>query len=215
MLDFLSDGSGSNPDSRIDMEKEENRFVKSGRKGGLNSIIHLKEWHEHCVKQYMKSPKICNRCNEIIPYEKRRNKYCSKRCAALSNNKLFPRTHNGVPFPNCKKCGKKLKHHGNFCKECKGLMHEEKIINCGDFGHPVLSTVRRYLIKIRGYKCEQCKNSIWDGKPIPLDTHHINGNSGDNRLENLKLLCPNCHSLTDNFKSKNKGNGKRKRKSWG
>ena len=41
------------------------------------------------------------------------------------------------------------------------------------------------------------------GKPIPLELHHINGINTDNRLENLKFLCPNCHAFTDSYRGKN------------
>lgn len=48
-------------------------------------------------------------------------------------------------------------------------------------------------------RCELCGNSEWMGKPIKLQLHHIDGNHDNNSLENLQILCPNCHSLTDNF----------------
>ena len=51
--------------------------------------------------------------------------------------------------------------------------------------------------------CENCGLSIWQGSPIPLQLHHINGNRVDNRIENLQVLCPNCHALTDNYCGKN------------
>lgn len=57
---------------------------------------------------------------------------------------------------------------------------------------------------LKEYKCECCNNTEWLGKPIKLELHHINGNHNDNRLENLQLLCPNCHSFTDTYRSKNK-----------
>lgn len=50
--------------------------------------------------------------------------------------------------------------------------------------------------------CEICGISTWLGKKLTLQLHHINGNHNDNRLENLQILCPNCHTLTDNFGNK-------------
>ena len=52
-------------------------------------------------------------------------------------------------------------------------------------------------------KCEVCGNSTWQGKELALELHHINGNPFDNRIENLQILCPNCHSITENYKGKN------------
>jgi hypothetical protein len=50
--------------------------------------------------------------------------------------------------------------------------------------------------------CDHCKQEKWFDHPIPLELHHINGDRHDNRLENLKILCPNCHALTDNHAGK-------------
>lgn len=52
------------------------------------------------------------------------------------------------------------------------------------------------------YKCSSCKLSEWMGYKIPLEVDHINGIHTDNRIENLRFLCPNCHALTDTYKGK-------------
>lgn len=54
-------------------------------------------------------------------------------------------------------------------------------------------------------KCYSCNNSEWLGKPIALELEHINGDSFDNTIENLTILCPNCHAQTDTYRGKNKG----------
>lgn len=54
-------------------------------------------------------------------------------------------------------------------------------------------------------RCECCKRTEWMGKEIPLELHHKNGVNNDNRIENLEILCPNCHALTDNYRGLNKG----------
>lgn len=53
-------------------------------------------------------------------------------------------------------------------------------------------------------KCYACKNTSWMGKPIPIELEHINGNRFDNRIENLTILCPNCHAQTTTYRGKNK-----------
>lgn len=64
------------------------------------------------------------------------------------------------------------------------------------------------IINLRGRKCECCGFTEWLGKPINLEIHHIDGNHNNNELENIQLLCPNCHSYTDNYCGKNTNTGK-------
>lgn len=66
------------------------------------------------------------------------------------------------------------------------------------------STLKKRLIKegIKEYKCEKCGITDWNGEEIVLELHHINGDHFDNRLENLQILCPNCHSQTPTHRGK-------------
>ena len=65
--------------------------------------------------------------------------------------------------------------------------------------------LRNRLIKdnIKSNQCEKCNNSTWLDMPIKLELHHKDGNKYNNNLNNLELLCPNCHSYTDTYKGKN------------
>ena len=59
------------------------------------------------------------------------------------------------------------------------------------------------IIHLRGHRCENCGATSWLGNKIPLEVHHKDGDSLNNDLKNLTLLCPNCHALTNNYRGKN------------
>ena len=66
-----------------------------------------------------------------------------------------------------------------------------------------ISQAIKALTFMRGHSCERCNQKEWLGKPIPLEVHHIDGDSLNNEMSNLELLCPNCHALTDNYRGRN------------
>ena len=67
--------------------------------------------------------------------------------------------------------------------------------------------LKKRLLKegVKKYRCECCGNTEWMGEPIALELHHVNGVKDDLRIENLQILCPNCHAFTDNYRGKNIG----------
>ena len=111
------------------------------------------------------------------------------------------------------------------CKKCDAVIHRPKsallVQNlcryCTDnlrFIQGEISdrnTLRRHLIKNRGYKCESCEGEKWLEQLIPLEVDHIDGNAGDSKPNNIRLLCPNCHALMPTSKGKNRGNGRKSR----
>ena len=76
-------------------------------------------------------------------------------------------------------------------------------------GHTSTTNLKKKIIRegLKEYKCEKCGITEWQGEPISLQIHHINGDHHDNRLENLQFLCPNCHSQTDTYAGKNSSRG--------
>ena len=74
--------------------------------------------------------------------------------------------------------------------------------------------VRKYLFEKYNNACEKCGWNIPHPKnnKVPLEIHHKDGNYKNSRLDNIELLCPNCHSLTPNHGSRNNGNGRKSRK---
>ena len=95
---------------------------------------------------------------------------------------------------------------GNKCQQ--ELSMKDKVKN----GTASVKTLKRFLIHEHGNKCWTCGITEWNNNPIVMDLEHIDGNSENNNLENLSIICPNCHSQTPTYKGKNVGNGRHSRK---
>jgi 5-methylcytosine-specific restriction endonuclease McrA len=80
---------------------------------------------------------------------------------------------------------------------------------CENSGHRNTDIKKRIISKkLLDLKCSECGIVEWNNKPISLQLDHINGINDDNRIENLRFLCPNCHSQTDTWGTKNWKNKK-------
>lgn len=99
----------------------------------------------------------------------------------------------------------------------RGCQHEHRKLkssNKFDEGSVLFyETQRRILSERYGYQCSMCSIDSWNGQKLTLQVDHIDGDPGNNRGSNLRLLCPNCHSLTPTYKGGNKNNPKQDRRS--
>lgn len=117
------------------------------------------------------------------------------------------------PEYTCSTCGKASTGYGKYCGwECYSLVHKQQLAqnraeNLKN-GKLKNKTLRRYLLSLLPNICSSCQRDTWMNKPIPLDVDHKDGNSDNNLIENLRFLCPNCHSQTTTYKAKNKGSGR-------
>ena len=121
-------------------------------------------------------------------------KYICLKCGEESH-----RTPNSLGKFCSVKCATEYKYKQSIRAWKEGRVSGTSCYNCSDF-------VRKYLFDKYHSKCQVCgwgEVNSFTGK-VPLQVHHIDGNSCNNREENLQLLCPNCHSLTENFGSRNK-----------
>lgn len=159
----------------------------------------------------------CPECNTIFHCgENLRKRFCSHSCAAKSSNRTRIRV-DANPLAPCKRCGKTVKWRGSiYCsKDCKqadilqGWLEGKRGSEWGNLP----SLVRKYLFETRGRKCEICG---WDeihpvSGVVPVEIDHIDGDSRNHRIENLKILCPNHHALTPTYRNLNPRGRKRKK----
>lgn len=166
-------------------------------------------------KQWLKSKERHNYClqcgREILGVDRFRKKFCNSSCAAkYTKNRKKPQKH-------CLLCGNPISYRQKFCSlKCQNdYIYKTYIENWlsgienGLTGkYEISSHVRRYLLEYNNYTCQtpECgcnwKNP-YTGKSI-LQIHHIDGDCTNNKFENLQLLCPNCHTMTENYGSRNK-----------
>ena len=155
----------------------------------------------------------CETCDsEFTPKRNTTGKYCSRSCSATASNSRVPRRIRTGP-KDCAVCAKPVQAGRTHCSaDCRGkakILPWLKGEESGSYANGTLKKVIRYwLIEQAGNKCTECG---W-GKQNPILGHailtvdHVDGNWQNNSVDNLKVLCYNCHTLTPTFGSLNWNN---------
>jgi hypothetical protein len=184
--------------------------AECGKLGVETSKIIMAEQKQNRINEYLKSPNHCRQCNSLLEYESRNKTFCNRSCAATHNNLSKSKSiiwnclhcsSQHITAPHLVKqycsrdCFNQAKKSFTFTKLLDGKIKDR-------------STIKRHFLSEYGQRCQSCQLEEWLGKPIPLEVDHIDGNAGNNDFNNIRLLCPNCHGLTDTWKGRNKGNGR-------
>jgi hypothetical protein len=164
--------------------------------------------------KYNQSPKLCKHCQSLIPYPKRHtNNFCNQSCSASYTN-----TRRRLkPIRNCFCCNKELVGRSSmkYCSnKCQKQYEREQLRNdwYNNGNSPGWTAIKSILFEDRGNNCEVCGIREWNHKPLSLEIDHIDGNHSNNDPDNLRIICPNCHSQTDTYKAKNVGKGRHYRR---
>lgn len=163
------------------------------------------------LHQFKNGKWCCSNNINSCPGLKQKN---SKRLKILHKNKFSKKY--------CLFCGKLILPIKTYCSN---KCHNDYVYNyyiekwlkreiSGTVKGGASSYIRRYLRETYANKCSLCgwckTNPVTNNVPIELD--HIDGNHKNNDPENVRLLCPNCHSLTSTYKALNTGNGRKYRR---
>lgn len=189
---------------------------ESGRLGAASALASIMKARLDRIVAYASDPVRCTHCSRPLPYHKRSLKFCDHSCAATFNNlrKVGKRV--------CQRCGGALKRCSKqYCSNhCSARARSEHLTRewlagnlAGGSWYGVASYVREWVVQRDGDRCHLCG---WDKinpttGACPVHVDHIDGDPYNHRPENLRLLCPCCHSLTPTFGNLNRGRGRKER----
>jgi hypothetical protein len=190
---------------------------EAGRLGWLAGAENRAAENTHRLAAYELNPAFCSLCKNLLSYQKRHNKYCSSSCSASATNSSRRKIKNCI---GCQKPGVKALYCSNKCQKLTDFkkrvedVQKSGVLYVGSGSR----TGKTILIFLRGNCCELCRQTkvinplTKELVDIPLILDHIDGNSNENSLFNMRLVCGICDMFLPTYKSKNIGNGRHSRR---
>jgi len=179
---------------------------ESARRAGIFAVKKAHELKRQRVEEYEKDPLLCVQCRKPLSYAAKisGNKFCNKSCSASHNNLGVRHNPKTRTEKECLVCEKMT--ISKFCSlDCSARYQRQIVfdsIENGTYTTGSKGAIKKYLLEKRGRKCEVCGLTEWMGNPIPLDSHHKDGNYQNNIPSNLQLLCLNCHGIITEGRTK-------------
>jgi hypothetical protein len=131
---------------------------------------------------------------EIVPKVYSYNQLCVA-LGLKGNSEYYKQVKNVIEKNNLD-----ISHFGTKCvKQVHHIIRDDEWFSKGELRQGQRTIDRLVKGNYREYKCECCGINEWNGKRIQLELHHKNGDRTDNTFENIQILCPICHSQTDNY----------------
>lgn len=180
-------------------EKENLRKYIQDDKLSYEAIGRIYNCSGNTIKKAAKKLGIELQQRRVININETFNKNTGSKSICLNCEKEYNRNPAHIGKFCSVKCSTEYKYKQNIKAWKEGKISGTSCYNCSYF-------VRKYLFDKYNSKCQLCgwgEINPFTGK-IPLQIHHIDGDSCNNNEDNLQLLCPSCHSLTENFGSRNK-----------
>ena len=165
--------------------------------------------------------KVCKNCGK--EYRGNARKYCSNICYLQTKQSKMVKKIGAVFCKNCGNVFYPKTKEARFCSpKCSGEFAGKPIIEAwlageisgnkqGVYNDVLRNPIRNYILKQANYTCSCCGLNEWNGKPIPLQVHHKDGDAHNNKPENIEVVCWNCHAQTETFGSKNKKSTRKSR----